>query len=83
MSAEPKLLEFLELAQKFQIEERSIDLQSVAAQLNCSMEEVEKMLKDALSSGLVEYNGKLLTLTDKARLMVRSHREQYIHKKYG
>jgi Fe2+ transport system protein FeoA/Mn-dependent DtxR family transcriptional regulator len=83
MSTDSELQEFLELAYKFEAEKRPIDLPTIAAQLRCHVNEVDRILKTALSAGLVERSSGLLSLTEKGRLMVQAHREQYIHKKYG
>jgi Fe2+ transport system protein FeoA len=83
MSTDLELQEFLELAYKFEAEKRPIDLPTIAAQLRCHVNEVDRILKTALSAGLVERSSGLLSLTEKGRLMVQAHREQYIHKKYG
>ncbi len=82
MSTESQLYEFLELVHKFEVEQRPIDLSTIAAQLKCLTCEVERILKTASSSGLVKNNGSLLHLTDKGRAVVQAHREQYVHNRY-
>ena len=82
MSTDSELQEFLELVYKFEAEKRPIDLPAIAAQLKCHVNEMDRILKTALSAGLIERSSDLISLTEKGRSMVQTHREQYIHKRY-
>ena len=83
MSIDSDLSEFLELVGKFEAENRPVDLSTIALELNRHVDELEKVLKTALTSGLVEHNDGVLRLTDKGRSVVQAHREHYLHEEYG
>ena len=83
MSTDSEVHEFLELVDRFEAENTPIDLPTIALELKCPVSEVDRVLKTALSAGLVERSNGLLRLTEKGRSMVQTHREHYIHKRYG
>jgi len=82
MSIDSDLSEFLELVGKFEAENRPIDLSTIALTLKCHIDELDKVLKTALTAGLVDYNDGVLRLTDKGRSVIQAHREHYVHAEY-
>jgi Fe2+ transport system protein FeoA len=82
MSNDSELYEFLELVDGFGAENRPVDLSAIALKLKCHVDEVDNVLKTALKAGLIERSNDLLRLTDRGRLIVKTHREHYVHKEY-
>ena len=83
MSADSDVHEFLELVDRFEVENRPTDLPAIALELRYDLDKVDRILKTALTTDLVTDINGLLRLTEKGRSMVQTHRENYVHKKYG
>jgi len=83
MSIDPRLLELLELIGTSEAQKKPVRPDELALELGCSLDDLGKLLQSALREGLVERIADMWMLTDRGRIEVKSHRERYIHKKYG
>ena len=83
MSIEPQLLELLELIRTSEAQNKPVRPEKLALELGYSLEDLRRLLENAVSEGLVERIVDMWRLTDKGRVEVQSHREHYIHEKYG
>jgi len=83
MSIEPQLLELLELIRTSEAQNKPVRPEKLALELGYSLEDLRRLLENAVSEGLVERIVDMWRLTDKGRVEVQSHRERYIHEKYG
>jgi len=83
MSIEPQLLELLELIGTSEAQNKPVRPDELAHELGCSLEDLEKLLENASKKGLVERIADMWRLTERGRIEVQSHRERYIHEKYG
>ena len=83
MSIDPRLLELLELIGTSEAQNKPVRPDELALELGCSLEHLGKLLESALREGLVERGADIWRLTDEGRIEVQSHREHYIHEKYG
>jgi len=83
MSIDPRLLELLELIRTSETQNKQVRLEKLSLELGCSLDDVRKLLENALSEGLAERISDIWRLTDKGRVEVQGHRERYIHERYG
>ncbi len=83
MSIDPRLLELLELITTAETQNKPVKTEELARELGYPLDDARKLLENALSEGLVERVGDVWRLTDKGRVEVQSHREHYIHERYG
>jgi len=83
MSIDSRLLELLELIGTSEAQNKLVRPDEFARELGCSLDDIRKLLENALKEGLIERIADTWRLTDKGRIEVQSHREHYIHEKYG
>jgi len=83
MSIDPRLLELLELIRTSEAQNKPVRPDELALELGCSLDDLARLLENALRDDLVERIADMWRLTDKGRIEVQSHRERYIHEKYG
>jgi len=83
MPIDPRQLELLELIGTSEARNKPVRPDQLALELRYSLDDLGKLLENALREGLVERIDDKWRLTDKGRIEVQSHRERYIHEKYG
>jgi len=83
MSIDSRLLELLELIGTSEAQSKPVRPDELALELGCSLDDLGKLLENALKEGLIERMADMWRLTDKGHIEVQIHREHYIHEKYG
>lgn len=79
MPEEPEISELLELVKAFTQEGSAVRIDQIASRTGWSLKEVQRLADEATRTGLTSKTPTGIRLTDMGEVVVRKHREEYVH----